>query len=98
MLEPLMVSRTVLESLPKDQQDVLIAAGADLEKFAVEGAKADDQKVASIYERAGGKASDLTARTVEHWRALARDTAWKDFAARSDSCARLLQLAEQTIA
>jgi TRAP-type C4-dicarboxylate transport system substrate-binding protein len=98
MLEPLLVSRSVLESLPRDQQDVLVAVGSDLEKFAVEGAKADDQKVASIYERAGGKASDLTAKTVEHWRALARDTAWKDFAARSDSCAHLLQLAEQTIA
>jgi len=98
MLEPLMVSRSVFESLPKDQQDLMLSVAADLEKFAVDGARADDQKVASIYEKAGGKASDLSATTVEHWRALARDTAWKDFAARSDSCARMLKLAEQTLA
>ena len=98
MLEPLLVSRSVFESLPKNHQDVMLSVGASLEAFGVEGAKADDQKVASIYEKAGGKAWDLTAATVGHWRALARDTAWKDFAGRSDRCARLLQLAEQTIA
>jgi TRAP-type transport system periplasmic protein len=98
MLEPLMVSRSVLESLPKNQQDVILSVGAELEKFGVDGARADDQKVASIYEKAGGKAYDLTAATVEHWRTLARDTAWKDFAARSDNCAHMLKLAEQTLA
>ncbi len=98
MLEPLMVSRSVFESLPPNHREVLVTVGAELEKFAVDGARADDQKVASIYERAGGKASDLSAATVERWRTLARATAWKDFAARSDSCARLLKLAEQTLA
>src|SRR5882724_11578618 len=52
MLEPLMVSRSVFESLPKDQQDLMLSVAADLEKFAVDGARADDQKVASIYEKA----------------------------------------------
>ena len=98
MFEPLLMSRSVLESLPKAQQNVLLTAGAELEKFAVDGAKADDQKVAATYERAGGKAFDLSAATVDRWRALARDTAWKDFAGRSDSCARMLKLAEQTLA
>jgi TRAP-type transport system periplasmic protein len=98
MLEPLMVSRSVFESLPKDQQDLMVAVGADLEKFALAGARADDQKVAAIYVKAGGKAFDLSAATVERWRTLARDTAWKDFAARSDSCARMLKLAEKTLA
>jgi TRAP-type transport system periplasmic protein len=92
MLEPLMISRSVFESLHKEQQDMMVSIGADLEKFAV------DIKVASIYEKAGGKASDLTAATVERWRSLARDTAWKDFAGRSEGCARLLKLAEQTLA
>jgi len=98
MLEPLLISRSVFESLPKNQQDVMLAVGAGLESFGTEGAKADDQKVATVYEKAGGKAYDLSAATVGHWRALARDTAWKDFAGRSESCARLMKLAEQTMA
>jgi len=98
MFEPLLMSRTVFESLPKGHQSVLLTAGAELEKFATEGAKADDQKVAATYEHAGGKAFDLSAATVERWRTLARGTAWKDFAGRSDSCAKMLKLAEQTLA
>jgi TRAP-type C4-dicarboxylate transport system substrate-binding protein len=97
MFEPLLMSRTVYESLPKSQQNTLLNVGAELERFAVDGAKADDQKVASTYEKAGGKAFDLSAATVERWRALARDTAWKDFAGRSESCAKMLKLAEQTL-
>jgi TRAP-type C4-dicarboxylate transport system substrate-binding protein len=97
MFEPLLMSRSVYESLPKTQQNVLLSVGAELERFAVDGAKADDQKVASTYEKVGGKAFDLSAATVERWRTLARDTAWKDFAARSDNCARMLKLAEQTL-
>jgi TRAP-type C4-dicarboxylate transport system substrate-binding protein len=98
MFEPLLMSRTVFESLPKGHQSVLLTAGAELEKFATEGAKADDQKVAATYEHAGGKAFDLSAATVERWRTLARETAWKDFAGRSESCAKMLKLAEQTLA
>jgi TRAP-type C4-dicarboxylate transport system substrate-binding protein len=98
MFEPLLMSRKVFESLPKKQQDVVLTAGAELEQFALDGARADDQKVAMIYEKVGGKANDLSAATVERWRALARDTAWKDFAGRSDSCARMLKLAEQALA
>jgi TRAP-type transport system periplasmic protein len=98
MFEPLLMSRTVFESLPKGHQSVLLTAGQELEKFATDGAKADDQKVAATYEHAGGKAFDLSEATVERWRVLARGTAWKDFAGRSDNCARMLKLAEQTLA
>jgi TRAP-type transport system periplasmic protein len=98
MLEPLLISRSVFESLPKNQQDILVQVGASLEKFGEEGAKADDQKVASVYEKAGGKVYDLTATTVDHWRTLARTTAWKEFSEKSESCARLMKLAEQTMA
>ena len=98
MFEPLLMSRSVFETLTKTQQNVLLTAGAELEKFAVDGAKADDQKVALTYEHAGGKAFDLSAATVERWRAVARDTAWKDFANRSAGCARILKLAEQALA
>jgi TRAP-type transport system periplasmic protein len=97
MFEPLLMSRMVYESLPKNQQNVLLTVGAELERFATEGAKADDQKVASTYEKAGGKAFDLSEATVGRWRALARATAWKDFAAKSDNCARLLKLVEKTL-
>lgn len=97
MLEPLLMSRDVFEKLPNDQQATIMAVGAELEKFAVEAAKADDQAVAEVYKKAGAKVYDLSEATVKKWQAIARNTAWKDFSARSESCDRLLKAAEKTL-
>jgi transposase len=50
-----------------------------------------------VYQKAGAKVYDLSEATVKKWQAIARDTAWKDFAAKSESCARLLKAAEKTL-
>ena len=97
MFEPLLISRQVFEHLPKAHQDVIMTVGAEMEKFALEQAKIDDQAVATVYQKAGGKAYDMSDATVKKWQAIARDTAWKDFAAKSESCARILKLAEKTL-
>ena len=94
MLEPLLISKPIYDSLTKEQQDAITAVGAELEAFATEQAKADDQAVAEVYTKAGLKVVDLNDAAVEKWRAMARDTAWKDFAARNESCAKLIKLAE----
>ena len=97
MLEPLLISRGIFESLPKDMQDVVMKTGEEMEEFGVQNSKADDQEVANVYRKAGAEVVDLTPETVNRWRTISRDTAWKDFAARSDSCAKLVQLVEQTL-
>ncbi len=97
MLEPLMISKSVFDQLPKNQQDIIMTVGADMEKFALEQAKADDQAVAAVYQKSGGKAYDLTDASVKKWQAIARETAWKDYAAKSESCARIIKLAEKLL-
>ena len=32
---------------------------------------------------------------LKRWQDIARDTAWKDYAAKSEKCAQLLKLAEK---
>ena len=95
MLEPLMMSKAVFDALPKAQQDTIMAVGEEMEKVAIEGAKADDKAVADIYVKAGAKVYDLDEAMVKRWQAIARVTAWKDFAARSETCAKLLKAAEK---
>jgi TRAP-type transport system periplasmic protein len=56
---------------------------------------ADDQKVADVYARKGAKVADLDEATVDKWRAIARDTAWKDYARKTALSAELLKLAEE---
>ena len=94
MLEPLVMSKMVFDALPKDQQEAIMALGRELEEFGTKEAMADDQKVAEVYAKKGAKVSDLDEATVEKWRAIARETAWKDYASKSPLSAELLKLAE----
>jgi len=96
MFEPLMMSKQVFDKLPKAQQDAIMAAGAELEKFAVDSAKADDVAVAGIYSKKGAAVVDMDAATLKKWQVLARPV-WKDFADKNENCAKLLALAEKLL-
>lgn len=95
MLEPIMMSKIVFDGLPKDQQDAIMATGADLEAFGQAGAKADDTRVEELFAKAGAKVDQIDTQTLGKWRDIARGTAWKDYAAKNANCAELLKLAEQ---
>ncbi len=97
MFEPLMMSKEVFAKLPKAQQDVVMAVGAELEGFARDAAKADDAAAAAIYAKAGAKVYDMDEATLKKWQAIARDTAWKDFADKNESCAGLLKSAQKLL-
>ncbi|MEN9711835.1 MAG: hypothetical protein RLY90_96 [Pseudomonadota bacterium] len=97
MFEPLMMSKAIFDALPKDQRDTIMAVGAELEKFALEAAKKDDIEVAKVYQKAGAKVVDLSQASIKKWQAIARETAWKDYASKNAGCAKLLALAEQTL-
>jgi TRAP-type C4-dicarboxylate transport system substrate-binding protein len=98
MFEPLLMSKEVFARLPKAQQDIIMAAGAEQEKFATEAAKADDKIAAEVYARAGAKVFDLDEPTVRKWQTIARETAWKDYAERGESSAALLKAAQKLLA
>ena len=95
MLEPLIISKEVFAKLPKAQQDVVMAVGAELEAFGQEAARADDKAVAEIYAKAGAKVYDMDETVLKKWQVTARETAWKDFAEKSESCAALLKAAQK---
>jgi TRAP-type C4-dicarboxylate transport system substrate-binding protein len=94
MLEPLVMSKQIFDALTKSQQDVIMALGAELEAFGTKEAMADDQKVADVYTKKGAKVFDMNDAIVDKWRAIARNTAWKDYAQKTPLSAELLKLAE----
>ena len=98
MFEPLLMSKDIFVKLPKAQQDIVMASGAEQEKFALEAAKADDKLAAEVYAKAGAKVYDLDEPTVKKWQAIARDTAWKDYAERSETCKAMITAAQKLIA
>jgi TRAP-type C4-dicarboxylate transport system substrate-binding protein len=93
MLEPLLMSKAIFDKLPKNQQDIILSVGTELEAFGRKGAQDDDVEVGKVYERAGAKVSVLDVATVGKWRDIARDTAWKDYSAKTATSAKLLKLA-----
>src|ERR1700759_3994774 len=98
MLEPLMMSKAIFDKLPKNHQDIILAVGTELEAFGKKGAQDDDVEVAKVYEKAGAKVSPLDIATVGKWRDIARDTAWKDYGAKTATAANLLKLASDVSA
>ena len=97
MFQPLMISKTIFQALPKEQQELIMSVGGELEAFAVEAAKADDNQVVNLYLKAGAKVFDLSAQTVGRWREMARGSAWKEYAERGPRFAKLIQLADEVI-
>jgi TRAP-type C4-dicarboxylate transport system substrate-binding protein len=98
MFEPLLMSKEVFAKLPKAQQDIIMQAGAEQEKFATDAARADDKIAADVYAKAGAKVYDLDEATVRKWQVIARDTAWKDYGERGETSAALLKAAQKLIA
>jgi TRAP-type C4-dicarboxylate transport system substrate-binding protein len=98
MLEPLMMSKAIFDKLPKNQQDIIVAVGAELEAFGRKGAQDDDIEVGNVYQKAGATVNKLDIATVNKWRDIARDTAWKDYGAKTATSANLLKLASEVAA
>lgn len=98
MLEPLLMSKSIFDALPKKHQDTILALGVEMEAFGRKGAQDDDAEVAKVYSKAGAKVSELDAATVNKWRDIARDTAWKDYGAKTATAAQLLKLASDVSA
>ena len=94
MFEPLLMSKQVFDGLPAAQQKAITDVGLELEAFGLEAAKADDDELAKVYAKVGVTARYMDPAALGKWKALAQQTAWKDFADRNASCASLLKLAE----
>jgi TRAP-type C4-dicarboxylate transport system substrate-binding protein len=94
MLEPLIMSKQVFDAMSKAHQDVIMALGVEMEQFGTKEAIADDERLSEVYAKKGAKVLDLDEATVDKWRAIARDTAWKDYAQKTPLSAELLKLAE----
>ncbi len=94
MFEPLLMSKAIYDGLPAAHQKAISEVGTKLEAFALQNAKADDDKLAEIYTKAGVKVGDFNTAALAKWKAIAQETAWADYAKRNESCAALLKLAE----
>jgi TRAP-type C4-dicarboxylate transport system substrate-binding protein len=94
MFEPLLMSKSVFDSLAPAQQKAVTEVGEELEAFATASAKEDDEAVAAVYRKVNAKVVDMNQDVVNRWRKVAEDAAWTDFKNRSAECERFLKMAK----
>lgn len=97
MLEPLLMSKAIFDSLPAAQQQALLEVGAEMEAWGTAEARKDDEQVAAVYGAKGCQVTDFSADHLARWRKIAEDSAWADYAAKSPEAAELLKLARDVM-
>ena len=95
VFEPILMSKAVFDSLSPDLQKLIVDVGEEIEPLGLEGSKADDQRLSDVYAKAGAQVFEMDAAALEEWKAVARESAWNDFAARSPNTARFLKMAQE---
>jgi TRAP-type transport system periplasmic protein len=93
MLEPLVISKDTWSKLTPEQQKIMAEVGASLETFAKDSAMADDKAMAEVFAKAGAKVADMDEAAFAKWQAIAKDTAYKDFAGNVKNGQQLLDMA-----
>jgi TRAP-type C4-dicarboxylate transport system substrate-binding protein len=93
MLEPILISKAIFDSLPAQQQNAILEAGAEMEAWGMAEAKKDDETVAKVYADKGVQVADFSEAHLAQWRKIAEESAWKDYAAKSSEAAELLKMA-----
>ncbi len=93
MFEPLVMSKTVYDSLKPEHQKAIMDVGLSLEKFGTDEARKDDDRVVEVYSKAGSKVVDMDQAAFLKWRKFAEDSAFKDFVEKVKDGKKLLDLA-----
>ncbi|HET7260565.1 MAG TPA: TRAP transporter substrate-binding protein DctP [Casimicrobiaceae bacterium] len=93
MFEPLLMSKATWDKLTPDQQKIFKDVGHSLQSYALEACKADDQKVAEVFTKAGDKVYDMNEQQFDQWKSLAEKSAWKSFADSMKDGAHLIEMA-----
>ncbi len=94
ILEPIMISKAVWDTLSKPQQDAMLAVGEEMIPFNLAGAHADDVELGRVFAAAGVAVTPMGNATVDRWQAVARSSSWKQYADKTPLAAKMLALAE----
>ena len=93
MFEPIMMAKSTFDKLTPEQQKIVMEVGASLEKFGMDSARVDDQKLAEVFKQAGDAVHDMNEAAFAKWRDVARSSSWKDFEEKVPNGKKLLDMA-----
>lgn len=93
MYEPILISKKTFNKLNKEQQDAVMAAGQKAEDFFFKAARDMDQKMVDEFKKAGVEVVEMTDAQAEAWRAIAKETSYKEFGKKVEGGDALIEKA-----
>jgi TRAP-type C4-dicarboxylate transport system substrate-binding protein len=93
MYEPILMSKKSWDGLNKAQQDALMAAGKKAEDYMTEQAKGLDTKMVDTFKKAGVEVVTMNAEQAAAWKAIAKETSYKNFAEKVPGGVELIEKA-----
>ncbi|WP_028880810.1 TRAP transporter substrate-binding protein DctP [Terasakiella pusilla] len=93
MYEPIIMSKKTFSKLTKEQQDAVMVAGQKAEEFFFTAAKEMDQKMVEEFKKAGVEVVEMTDAQADAWRAIAKETSYKEFGKKVEGGDALIEKA-----
>ena len=90
LLQPLVMSKQHWDKLTPAQKKIFEEAAAKSDEFFLKLQKDAVDKMEEAYKKAGAKVHEMTQAEYDQWVALAKETSYKEFAAKSPEAKQLL--------
>jgi TRAP-type C4-dicarboxylate transport system substrate-binding protein len=82
MYQPVLISNKALAKLNETQRKALVAAGKKAQAFFSNESRKLDEELVQTFKRHQIKVVTLSKAQADQWRAVARDTSYKEFASK----------------
>jgi len=93
MYEPVLMSKRVFERLKPEQKEAILAAGKKAEAYFDAEVRKGDQLMIDTYKKAGVEVVEMSRADYDAWIALAKESAYKNFAAKVKGGDQLIEKA-----
>ena len=93
MYEPVLMSKKSFGKLNKAQKDALMAASAKAEAYMTAEAKGLDEKLVTVFKKAGIQVVEMSSADAAAWREIANRTSYKIFSEKVPGGAALIKKA-----
>ena len=92
LLQPLVMSKQHYDKLSPQQRKTFEQAAAKSDEYFLKLQKEAVDKMEEAYNKSGAKVHEMTQSEYDQWVALAKETSWKEFSAKSPQSKELLEL------
>ena len=93
MYQPMLMNKTTFEALDDKQQAALLAGAKKAQAFYLAEAKKADEASAAKFKEAGVEIAEMTPADFDAWRAVAKESSYKNFVAETENGQMLLDMA-----